>query len=88
MQVPVRDEVSNEDAAQYLVNPVTGKTVPCKLYVRHESQQQQIDTSTLVYASVLMWSLENVLQPCAALGFFEDLKIPKCKYLLQNAPNR
>ncbi len=24
MQMPVRDEVSNEDAAQYLVNPVTG----------------------------------------------------------------
>ncbi|EIE25506.1 NAD(P)-binding protein [Coccomyxa subellipsoidea C-169] len=43
--VPVRDEVSNEDASQYLVNPVT------------------------------------------ALGFLEDLKIPKGKYLLQNAAN-
>ena len=24
MQIPVRDEVSSEDAAQYLINPVTG----------------------------------------------------------------
>ncbi|CAL8460825.1 g356 [Coccomyxa elongata] len=43
--IPVKDGISNEDAAQYLVNPVT------------------------------------------ALGFLEDLKIPKGKYLLQNAAN-
>ncbi|BDA41741.1 Enoyl-[acyl-carrier-protein] reductase, mitochondrialial [Coccomyxa sp. Obi] len=43
--IPVKDGISNEDAAQYLVNPVT------------------------------------------ALGFLEDLRIPKGKYLLQNAAN-
>lgn len=31
MQVQVRNEVSNEDAAQYLVNPVTG--TECRTYM-------------------------------------------------------
>lgn len=78
--MPVKDGISNEDAAQYLVNPVTGTCSSACHTTCSEWSSSHVSAFLMVITR--LWNVFT------ALGFLEDLKIPKGKYLLQNAANR